>query len=351
MMSLFSAVQYVGSGLSLIAFITAAGVVAYVARLKQRAKIIGSAPSKDRLDAIAMAAEFFPVKSSNLSSEQQREIVLAQIKMRARRETYVAAVCLLASLLFAIVAIVALERSQSAPTQRPDSSLSIDQSSDAQRTNEARPAFNPVPSAIHSSIESRNYDLSKDFGTINNINSAWSVDKNTTRLLLHSPLKNGNPFELAFINGIWGEGPNTWRDTPIIFKAAASGAAVTETDNDFLVGDVLVHSPNDSSAVLINWTAPSNGSVDFVSSIWYAHSIVRRSDDFHILVDGAVVNSGTVSNASHSGRSDASIFRTKGLKVMSGEKISVEFTKSSGQAAGSLSGLSETISFTAATQN
>jgi hypothetical protein len=52
-MDIWGALQYVGTGLSLVAFVVAAILFAYRARLKNRAEIIKSAPDKERLEAIA----------------------------------------------------------------------------------------------------------------------------------------------------------------------------------------------------------------------------------------------------------------------------------------------------------
>jgi hypothetical protein len=58
-MNAWGALQYVGTGLSLVAFAVAAIPFAYRARLAHRAEIIRSAPEKERLEAIAITAEFF----------------------------------------------------------------------------------------------------------------------------------------------------------------------------------------------------------------------------------------------------------------------------------------------------
>jgi WD40 repeat protein len=52
-MEIWQALQYVGTGLSLVAFVVAAILLAYRARLTNRAEIINSAPEKERLEAIA----------------------------------------------------------------------------------------------------------------------------------------------------------------------------------------------------------------------------------------------------------------------------------------------------------
>jgi hypothetical protein len=60
-MNAWSSIQYIGTGLSLVAFAVAAALFAFRARLSQRAAIIQSAPEKERLAAISAMAEFFNV--------------------------------------------------------------------------------------------------------------------------------------------------------------------------------------------------------------------------------------------------------------------------------------------------
>jgi hypothetical protein len=98
----------VGTGLSLVAFVVAAVLYAYRARLTARARIIQSAPAAERLKAIEATAEFFNVDVSGLSPKQKQEIVMAQIQLRARRELLFAGVSLGIAILLAIVAIVTI---------------------------------------------------------------------------------------------------------------------------------------------------------------------------------------------------------------------------------------------------
>ena len=107
-MEIWGALPYVGTGLSLVAFVVAAGLLAYRARLKHRAEIIKSAPEKERLEAIAVTAEFFRVDVSGLSRMQQQDIVLAQIHARARRDLLLAVATLIVAGLLAMVATVAI---------------------------------------------------------------------------------------------------------------------------------------------------------------------------------------------------------------------------------------------------
>jgi hypothetical protein len=103
-MDILGELQYVGTGLSLVAFVVAAILLAYRARLKNRAEVIKSAPEKERLEAVATTAEFFRVDVSGLSRAQQQNIVLTQIQARARRDLLLAVVTLAVAVLLAIVA-------------------------------------------------------------------------------------------------------------------------------------------------------------------------------------------------------------------------------------------------------
>src|SRR5215471_13073660 len=116
-MNAWGALQYVGTGLSLVAFGIAAILFAYRARLANRAEIIRSAHEKERLEAIAITAEFFRVDVSRLTRAQQQEIALTQIHARARRDLRLAGLSLAVAILLAAIAIAAIWLSK--PTEPP----------------------------------------------------------------------------------------------------------------------------------------------------------------------------------------------------------------------------------------
>jgi exopolysaccharide biosynthesis protein len=107
-MNAWSSIQYVGTGLGLVAFVVAALLYAYRARLRQRAEIIKSAPATERLAAIESTAELFRVDLTGLSASQRQAIVLAQIEIRARRELLFAGLALVTAVLLAAVSIVTI---------------------------------------------------------------------------------------------------------------------------------------------------------------------------------------------------------------------------------------------------
>jgi hypothetical protein len=123
----WNVIQYVGTGLSLAAFVVAAILLAYRSRLKQRAEIIKSAPENERLEAIAATAEFFRVDVSGLTRAQQREIVLAQIHARAQRDLLLAGGSLIVAVLLAAVAIVGIVMPRAFPEKTESNRISLRQ--------------------------------------------------------------------------------------------------------------------------------------------------------------------------------------------------------------------------------
>ena len=188
------------------------------------------------------------------------------------------------------------------------------------------------------------YDLAADFSDAANPNGAWSFTYGAA--LTHFPQPSTpNALNGAAANGYWGTGGDFFV-APFLLKATANGSAVGYLDTDFLAGDVLVHGPNDGSAVLINWTAPGDGVINLSASLWYAHSIVARSQDIVVTLDGTGIASTSVTNGI--GRGNASGIGASGLSVAAGDVLSFAFSKSVGQQFGSLTGISASVDFTAA---
>jgi hypothetical protein len=78
---MWQAIQYVGSGLSLIAFIVAAGTYAYLAKLRQRARIISSASEKEKIAAINATADRFQLDLSGLNNKEKKRSLLQRSKL------------------------------------------------------------------------------------------------------------------------------------------------------------------------------------------------------------------------------------------------------------------------------
>ena len=191
--------------------------------------------------------------------------------------------------------------------------------------------------------------LTNDFSIGNgNPNGQWAYQDNTTNLSLETPLNNGNALYPAISNGYWGVGNDLNTNAPDLFKAQVNGSSAGQTNNDFLAGDIVGHSPNDGSTLFERWTAPSAGTItNLALLVWYAHSSVTRSNDFALFDTSAMLTSGTVSTTTNPNRGSAATYNNvAGFTVAAGDVISLGLTKSAGQAAGSLAGESLNFTFT-----
>jgi len=190
------------------------------------------------------------------------------------------------------------------------------------------------------------YNLSSDFSNSANPNGTWSFTRGTFPLVHFLP-GTPNAINAVLADGYWGIGSDLNNNTPEVGRVTGDGSAASGYSNsDFLAGDVIVHSTNPGSGdhVFINWTAPTNGTIDFSGSVWYAHSPVDRSNQVVVTLAGAVEGSATVNNANS--RPNAIAFSGAGLTVAENDVLAFEIYASPGQTYGSLDGISETIAFT-----
>jgi hypothetical protein len=104
----WNAVAYVGSGLSLIAFVVAALLHGYRSRLLARQSIINSAPQDKRVDAILATADTFKIDISGLSARQQTAVIIAEISRRSERDKWNAQIFVAFGILLSAVAIVSI---------------------------------------------------------------------------------------------------------------------------------------------------------------------------------------------------------------------------------------------------
>jgi hypothetical protein len=113
---MWQAIQYVGSGLTLAAFVVA--VVAWVVKSKseERERLIGSAGERERADLVRDALEFFRVDTSGLTKTQQYQLALEQIRARAQRFRIVAIVVCTIAVLGAGIATYSIVRSNASST-------------------------------------------------------------------------------------------------------------------------------------------------------------------------------------------------------------------------------------------
>lgn len=196
--------------------------------------------------------------------------------------------------------------------------------------------------AVPAGVQAQIYHLSNDWSDTSNPNGAWSYGAGLTH---YAQPTTSNSLNSAAANGYWGTSADFFT-TPFVLKATSNGSATgAYNDNDFLAGDVLIHSPNSGAPAAITWTAPGAGSIVLSSSVWYAHSIVTRSDDVMALLNSIVLGSATVTNGIT--RANQLTLASGSYTVAAGDILVFDFAKTSGQEFGSVAGIAATIDFTA----
>ncbi|MES2288402.1 MAG: PEPxxWA-CTERM sorting domain-containing protein [Pseudomonadota bacterium] len=201
----------------------------------------------------------------------------------------------------------------------------------------------PLALAITGSAHAATYDLAANFSNASNPNGAWSYG--SPALAHFAQPTTANSLNSAAADGYWSSGADFFA-APFILRTTANGVSTGAYNNgDFLAGDVLVHGPNDGSAVAINWIAAAAGSINFTSSIWYAHSIVQRSEDVAVFLNGTSLGSVTVTNGITRTNALTSLAGSN-LAVAAGDVLSFRFSKTAGQQFGSLAGIGAVVDFT-----
>lgn len=105
-MSLFDAIQYVGTPIALVAFIIAVVAYAYRGRLEERRKLIEAAPEQERGRLLeATIRDFATVPTDNLTREQRYSLAVKLIEERAAKSRLMTLVSIVVAVLLAAVVV------------------------------------------------------------------------------------------------------------------------------------------------------------------------------------------------------------------------------------------------------
>jgi hypothetical protein len=189
-------------------------------------------------------------------------------------------------------------------------------------------------------------DTHKSWANNSNPNGVWSYDQGLSPLPYQSNLGSGNCFSSASgISGGYAPGVTMGNSPPCLpafFKATGNAA----NPNDWQMGDVIVHAQDPSNgagegqATLV-WTSPVSATFTFTGAVWYAHSVVQRSDDFVLSMGSTVLASGIVAFNSVIGnnRSNPATFSSAApIAIRAGQQITLVVQHSS-NSVGALAGL------------
>jgi hypothetical protein len=106
--SMWEAIAFVSSGVTLTAFLAAVVAWAYKTKAEERERLIRTAKPDQRADLVRNALEIFHVDTTGLTREQQYSLAIEQIRARAQRLKVVAALVCFLSVVAAAVALFAI---------------------------------------------------------------------------------------------------------------------------------------------------------------------------------------------------------------------------------------------------
>jgi hypothetical protein len=112
---MWDAIQYVGSGLTLVAFIVAVAAWYYRSQIEAKGRFVEAAREEDRAEVARDVLEFFHIDTGRLTKEQQFILALKQINARSRRYGQGAAIFCFVAVLLAILAGYAIYKSRLPP--------------------------------------------------------------------------------------------------------------------------------------------------------------------------------------------------------------------------------------------
>jgi hypothetical protein len=149
------------------------------------------------------------------------------------------------------------------------------------------------------------WDLAGDWSDSANPNSVWSYNEGSNSLP-HVDAWNGSSYSTPQPAWARSEAGNT--DLPAWFLANGTQTFVA----DFQAGDIVMHSTDGVNGVgagvaNVTWTSPIAGLVDISGFAWNARDI-GRSNQWTLLLNGAVLTTGSVASGDAFDRSNPFFF-------------------------------------------
>ena len=108
--TMWEAIAYVSSGLTLTAFLAAVAAWVYKNKSEEKERLLQTAPQSQRAKLVEQALESFHVDTSSLTKQQQYDLAVQQIQARAQRFRWTAIVVVLLVLIAATIAAYAINR-------------------------------------------------------------------------------------------------------------------------------------------------------------------------------------------------------------------------------------------------
>lgn len=105
---MWTAIQYVGSGLTLVAFLAALAAWLYRRQLLIKERLIQSVPEGKRAELVERTLVLFKVDTHRLTKKQQYDLALEQIREQARKFKLTAGVIVIIAIIAAALTVAAI---------------------------------------------------------------------------------------------------------------------------------------------------------------------------------------------------------------------------------------------------
>jgi hypothetical protein len=107
---MWESIKYIGSSLTLVAFIIACIVWILRYKINEKKLLIEKAHENDRAKLIEKTLEFFSVKVDSLSEEHRYKIVMVQIKERSKKHFRIIVTCIVIFIIMSIIVLYTINK-------------------------------------------------------------------------------------------------------------------------------------------------------------------------------------------------------------------------------------------------
>lgn len=105
---MWEAISYVGTGLTLVAFLAAIVATVFKNRSLKQERLIKTVPENERAQLVRDALEFFHVDTAQLTKQQQYQVAIEQIKNRSNRHKVNSLLIMGITIVFALLSVFAI---------------------------------------------------------------------------------------------------------------------------------------------------------------------------------------------------------------------------------------------------
>ncbi len=232
---MWETIKYIGSGITLAAFIIAVAAWIYRLKILERGRLIQLAPENDRRELVEQTLEFFDIDTGGLTREQKYDLVLQQIRAKATRFKITATVIVIIAFLTAGITFFAIY-------EVPNSN--------SNNSNNNRPLAEETPAANINLTSANNRPLPQ------NTSTPTLTNKNQPPANLPNPITvNQNaaqattPNILPRISKLYGDNV-----TIPVGKSAEFAIRVTDTNGNSIEGAKVAWRTDNSPNIFVNVT-------------------------------------------------------------------------------------------------